>query len=202
MLIERPLWILRRLFPNALWRMDKAQKTIYLTFDDGPVPGTTPQVLEILAKNDIKATFFCVADNVRKYPEVFKMVTDAGHCIGNHTFNHVRGFAMQEEEYLANVEKASTLIESDLLRPPHGQLTRSLYKKLKAKYRIVMWDLITRDYNRSLSPEKIVSIVKKYSRNGSIIVFHDSEKSNKNVLAALPESIEFLKQQGYQFKTL
>ena len=202
MLIESPLWALRKLFPKALWRMDKSQKTVYLTFDDGPVPETTPQVLEILAANDIKATFFCVGDNIRKYPEAFKQVLEAGHRVGNHTFNHVRGFSMQEDEYLANVEKASALIGSDLIRPPHGQLTRSLYKKLQAKYRIVMWDLITRDYNRSLTPERIVSIVKKYSRNGSIIVFHDSEKSKKNVLAALPESIAFLKQQGYQFKTL
>lgn len=202
MLIERPLWALRKLFPKALWRMDKSQKTVYLTFDDGPVPETTTQVLEILAANDIKATFFCVGDNIRKYPEVFKQVREAGHRVGNHTFNHVRGFSMKEDDYLANVEKASALIGSDLIRPPHGQLTRSLYKKLQAKYRIVMWDLITRDYNRSLTPERIVSIVKKYSRNGSIIVFHDSEKSKKNVLAALPESIAFLKQQGYQFKTL
>lgn len=202
MLIERPLWILRKVFPDALWRLDRQKRTVYLTFDDGPVPETTPQVLEILQRYAAKATFFCVGDNVRKYPEVYQQVLDAGHRVGNHTFNHVRAFAMPEEEYLANVEKGAKLISSDLLRPPHGQLTRGLYKKLKAKYTLVMWDLITRDYNRSLTPEQIVRNVKHYTRNGSIIVFHDSEKSHKNVLAALPASIEYLQKEGYTFETL
>jgi peptidoglycan-N-acetylglucosamine deacetylase len=202
MWIERPFGLLRLLFPKALWRIKKEKKTVYLTFDDGPVPETTLAVLSILKQYGIKATFFCVGDNVGKYPEVFQEVVNQGHRVGNHSFNHVRAFSMRTEEYLENVQKADGLIHSNLLRPPHGQLTRKLYKELNKSFQIVMWDLITRDYNRSLSPDRIVENVRKYARNGSIIVFHDSEKSKKNVLAALPASIEFLQQQGYHFDTL
>jgi peptidoglycan/xylan/chitin deacetylase (PgdA/CDA1 family) len=202
MLIERPLGILRRLFPDALWRMDKREKCVYLTFDDGPVPETTPQVLDILDRYGVKATFFCVGDNVGKYPGVFRQIVERGHRVGNHSFNHVRAFSMPEQEYLANIQKARELIHSDLVRPPHGQLTPRVYRALKKDYRIVMWDLITRDYNRSLTPEAIVNIVRKYVRNGSIIVFHDSEKSQRNVLGALSPSIDYLLQQGFRFDTI
>jgi peptidoglycan/xylan/chitin deacetylase (PgdA/CDA1 family) len=202
MLIERPIGLLRMLFPKALWRIQRAQKTVFLTFDDGPVPEVTPAVLKILDRYGVKATFFCVGDNVRKHPDEFKEVLKQGHKVGNHSFNHVRAFAMSTNEYLENVAKASDLIPSNLIRPPHGQLTQSLYKDLQKNYHIVMWDLITRDYNAALSPEQVIQKVKRYARNGSIIVFHDSEKSKKNVLAALPSSIEFLQQQGYIFDTL
>jgi peptidoglycan/xylan/chitin deacetylase (PgdA/CDA1 family) len=202
MWIERPFGLMRLLFPKALWRVERTEKTVYLSFDDGPVPETTPAVLLILKQYGIKATFFCVGDNVEKYPELFQEIIKQGHRLGNHSFNHVRGFSMGANEYLRNVQKASQFIPSVLMRPPHGQLTPKLYKELNKNYQIVMWDLITRDYNQSLSPERIVDNVIKYARNGSIIVFHDSEKSKKNVLAALPASIEYLQHEGYRFETL
>jgi peptidoglycan/xylan/chitin deacetylase (PgdA/CDA1 family) len=202
MLIERPLFFLPWIYSKAWWRKDKNQKVVFLTFDDGPVPEVTPDVLAILDQFDIKATFFCVGDNVRKYPELFQEVIDKGHHIGNHTFNHIKGFSWSVENYLDNVAKAALLIDSKLMRPPHGQMTPALYHALRKSYQVVMWDLITRDYNQSLSPERILRNVQKYVRNGSIIVFHDSLKAKRNVLMALPEAIRFLQEQGYQFQTL
>jgi peptidoglycan/xylan/chitin deacetylase (PgdA/CDA1 family) len=202
MLIERPLFFLPWLFPKAWWRKDKNHKVVFLTFDDGPVPEVTPDVLAILDQFDIKATFFCVGDNVRKYPELFQEVIDKGHHIGNHTFNHIKGFSWSLDKYLDNVAKAARLIDSTLVRPPHGQVTPALYQALSKSYQVVMWDLITRDYNQSFSPERILRNVRKYVRNGSIIVFHDSLKAKRNVLTALPKAILFLQKQGYQFQTL
>lgn len=202
MFIERPLFFLPWLFPSAWWRKKEDQKVVYLTFDDGPVPEVTPDVLAILDQFDVKATFFCVGDNVRKYPELFQKVCEKGHQIGNHTFNHIKGFSWSVTNYLDNVAKADLLIDTKLVRPPHGQLTPALYRALNKHYQVVMWDLITRDYNQAFTPERILRNVQKYVRNGSIVVFHDSLKAKRNVLEALPESIKFLQQQGYQFKKL
>ncbi|MBB3188501.1 polysaccharide deacetylase family protein [Microbacter margulisiae] len=202
MFIERPLFFLPWLFPKAWWRKDKNRKVVYLTFDDGPVPEITPVILKMLDEFQIKATFFCVGDNVRKHPEVFQQVIKQGHRVGNHTFNHIKGFSWSVEAYLENVEKAASLINSDLIRPPHGQLSQKLYRALNERYQVVMWDVITRDYNQALQPERILKNVKKYVRNGSIVVFHDSLKAKQNVLTVLPDAIRFLQQQGYQFKTL
>jgi peptidoglycan/xylan/chitin deacetylase (PgdA/CDA1 family) len=202
MFIERPLFFLPWLFPSAWWRKKESQKVVYLTFDDGPVPEVTPDVLAILDHFDVKATFFCVGDNVRKYPELFQEVIRKGHHVGNHTFNHIKGFSWNVKDYLDNVAKAALLIDTKLVRPPHGQLTPALYKALNKRYQVVMWDLITRDYNQAFTPERILRNVQKYVRNGSIVVFHDSLKAKRNVLEALPESIKFLQQQGYQFKKL
>lgn len=202
MFIERPLFFLPWLFPSAWWRKKERQKVVYLTFDDGPVPEVTPEVLAVLDQFGVKATFFCVGDNVRKYPELFQEVIEKGHHVGNHTFNHIKGFSWNVKDYLANVAAASYLIDSKLVRPPHGQLTPALYRALSKQYQVVMWDLITRDYNRAFTPERILRNVQKYVRNGSIIVFHDSLKAKENVLTALPKTIRFLQQQGYQFQTL
>ncbi len=202
MFIERPLFFLPWLFPSAWWRKKEDQKAVYLTFDDGPVPEVTPDVLAILDQFGVKATFFCVGDNVRKYPELFQKVIEKGHHVGNHTFNHIKGFSWSVEDYLDNVAKAALLIDTKLVRPPHGQLTPALYRALNMRYQVVMWDLITRDYNQAFTPERILRNVQKYVRNGSIVVFHDSLKAKRNVLEALPEAIKFLQQQGYQFKKL
>lgn len=202
MFIERPLFFLPWLFPAAWWRKEKREKVVYLTFDDGPVPEVTPDVLAVLDRFGVKATFFCVGDNVRKYPELFQELLERGHGVGNHTFNHIKGFAWSVDDYLDNVAKAALLIDTKLVRPPHGQLSPALYRALSKRYQVVMWDLITRDYNQALAPERILRNVQKYVRNGSIIVFHDSLKAKQNVLEALPESIKFLQQQGYQFKKL
>ncbi len=200
MFIEQPPQLVRLLYPKAIWRMDKKVKAVYLTFDDGPIPGITPWVLDILDKYQIKATFFMVGDNIRKHPKEFEMVVKRGHRLGNHTFNHIRGSKYMSENYLANTDKANEYLKTDLFRPPHGYMRWKQYQVLKKKYRIIMWDLVTRDYSKILNGPQVLAKVKKYVRNGSIITFHDSIKSEQNVKYALPRAIEWLKEQGYEFK--
>lgn len=200
MLIEQPPKLLRWLYPRALWRMDKNVKAVYLTFDDGPIPEITPWVLDLLDKYNIKATFFLVGDNVRKHPEEFQMILDRGHRVGNHTFNHIGGFKHLSYNYLENTNQADELIKSNLFRPPHGWMRWGQYMVLSHRYTVVMWDLVTRDYSKRLNGRQVLRIVKKYARNGSIITFHDSIKSEKNLKYALPRAIEWLLEQGYEFK--
>lgn len=203
MLIEQPPKIYRMLFPGALWRKPvEGQKTVYLTFDDGPIPDITPWVLDLLDKYEIKATFFCVGDNVRKHPDIYKMVLERGHRVGNHTFNHVQGIRKFSKRYLENTRLASEYIDSELFRPPHGHMRVSQFFTLRRYYKIVMWDVVTRDYSKLMTPEKVFENVKRYTRDGSVIVFHDSLKAEKNMKYALPQSIEWLKEQGYTFKLL
>ncbi len=204
MLIEQPSWFLRMFYPQAIFRMNPDEKAVYLTFDDGPIPEVTPWVLELLDKYDIKATFFMVGENIRKHPEVFQDVVRRGHRIGNHTFNHIRGFEFTAPEYLANTERANRDMQTDLFRPPHGHMGPRQYNTLKKHFRIIMWDLVTRDYSKKLRGPQVFNNVKKYVRNGSIITFHDSLKSwdNGNLQYALPRSIEFLLAEGYEFKLL
>lgn len=201
MFIEQAPLFVRRIW-KATWRIPRKKKTVYLTFDDGPNPTTTPMVMELLEKYNIKATFFCVGDNVRKYPEAFQMYLDNGHRVGNHTMHHLKGFNTDSYHYTEDIEEADQYIHSTLFRPPYGRIKRKQLRSLKAKYHVIMWDVITRDYNTSLSPEKIFKIVKRYARNGSIIVFHDSLKSAKNMLEALPKSIEYLQAKGYRFELI
>ncbi|MDR2684596.1 MAG: polysaccharide deacetylase family protein [Prevotellaceae bacterium] len=201
MFIEQSNFVIRLMW-KAVWRINDGSKTVYLTFDDGPCPKITPQTLDILDKFDIKATFFCVGDNVRKYPEIFESIKQRGHAVGNHTMHHLKGFNTDFQAYINDIEEANSYIKSSLLRPPYGRITFRQLRELRKKYKIVMWDVITRDYNPYFSSEKIFSIVKKYTRKGSIIVFHDSEKSSKNMLETLPNALEWLKNQGYEFKTL
>ena len=201
MLIEQPPKLLRWLYPRALWRMDKNVKAVYLTFDDGPIPEITPWVLDLLDKYNIKATFFLVGDNVRKHPEEFKMIVERGHRVGNHTFNHISGLKYLSYNYLENTNKANELINSKLFRPPHGWMRWGQYMVLSHRYTVVMWDLVTRDYSKRLNGRQVLRNVKKYVRNGSIITFHDSIKSEKNLKYALPRAIEWLLEQGYEFKT-
>lgn len=202
MFIEQPPRIVRALYPGAIWRMNPDEKSVYLTFDDGPIPEITPWVLDLLDKYDIKATFFMVGDNVRKHPEEYRMVVERGHRIGNHSYNHIRGFEYLSKNYLANVDKANEVLQTDLFRPPHGHMRWAQYFTLKGHYKIVMWDLVTRDYSNKLNGRQVFRKVKKYVRNGSIITFHDSLKAEKNMKYALPRSIEWLKEQGYEFKLL
>ena len=200
MFIEQVPEFIRNLYPKAVWRMDPNEKAIYLTFDDGPIPEITPWVLDLLDKYHIKATFFLVGDNVRKHPEEFKMIVERGHRLGNHTFNHIQGLKYLSYNYLANVNKADELIKSNLFRPPHGWMRWAQYMVLRNRYTIVMWDLVTRDYSKRLNGPQVLNKVKKYVRNGSIITFHDSLKSEKNLKYALPRAIEWLLEQGYEFK--
>lgn len=201
MFIEQSNQLIRWIWP-ATWRKSKDEKTIYLTFDDGPCPQVTSKVLEILDAYNVKATFFCVGDNVRKFPEIFEELRRRGHAVGNHTMHHLKGFETSFENYLEDIQQANFLIKSRLLRPPYGRITKKQLRALQGQYEIIMWDVITRDYNTKLSPDKIFRIVKRYTRNGSIIVFHDSNKAAQNLLEALPKSIEWLQAQGYDFALL
>ncbi len=200
MIIEQPAIYLRWLYPRAYWRMDRHEKAVYLTFDDGPIPEATPFILDTLKEFNIKATFFMVGDNVRKYPELFQRILNEGHQIGNHTHNHIGGLRHTIKEYSYNVEKANAYIRSHYVRPPHGWMRMGQYAWLSRKYKIVMWDLVTRDYSKWMSAQDIVNNVKKYARNGSIITFHDSLKSINKLKTALPESLQWLLDQGYEFK--
>lgn len=201
MFIEQPAIWLRWLYPGATWRMDKNERAVYLTFDDGPIPEATPFILKTLAEFGVHATFFMVGDNVRKHPELYDQIVAAGHQVGNHTFNHWGGFKHTTRSYSENVQKANDLIHSHLFRPPHGWMRWEQYFWVGRKYRIVMWDLVTRDYSKWMTADDIVANVKRYARNGSIITFHDSLKSIDKLHYALPESLRWLKEQGYEFKT-
>lgn len=201
-MIEQPARWMRKLYPHATWRMDPEEHAVYLTFDDGPIPEATPFILKTLADFDIKATFFMVGDNVRKFPHLYQQVKDAGHQIGNHTMNHLGSFRHWTTTYVINVFQANELIHSHLFRPPHGWMRHSVYYWIKKYYRVVFWDVVTRDYSNRLTAEDVVNNVKRLTRNGSIITFHDSLKSIDKLYTALPESIQWLKEQGYEFKVI
>ncbi len=180
--------------------MDRRERSVYLTFDDGPIPEATPFILETLQHYDVKATFFCVGDNVRKYPQLFERIKAEGHQVGNHTHNHISGFRHTLHDYSYNVEKANAYIHSRYVRPPHGWMRLTQYAWLSRKYKIVMWDVVTRDYSRWLTAEDVFNNVRRYTRPGSIITFHDSVKSIDKLRTALPQSIEWLKTEGYEFR--
>lgn len=202
MLIEQPSKWLRWLYPKALWRMDKNERKVYLTFDDGPIPEATPFILETLRERGIKATFFLVGDNVRKHPELYEQIKRDGHSIGNHTFNHMGGARHMIHTYQKNIEKADELLHTHLFRPPHGWMRPDQYAWLSRKYKVVMWDLVTRDYSSLLTADDVLYNIKMYARNGSIITFHDSLKSIDKLHTALPQSLDWLTEQGYEFGTL
>ncbi len=202
MILEQPSLWLRLLYPKALWRIKPTERVVYLTFDDGPIPEVTPRVLEILRNYGVKATFFMVGDNVRKYPEVFEMVKSDGHRLGNHTFNHLGGIKHSTKDYVLNIHKANAYIHSDLFRPPHGWLRHRQYYFLKRHYKLVMWDLVTRDYSKRLNADDVFENVRRYARPGSIITFHDSLRSVPKLWSALPRSIEWLLAEGYEFRVI
>lgn len=189
------------MYPQATWRMNRQEHSVYLTFDDGPIPESTPFILDTLREYGVKATFFMVGDNVRKYPHLYQQIVDEGHQVGNHTFNHWGGLRHSAWSYAQNVEKANQLIHSHLFRPPHGWMRWDQYLWLKRKYRIVMWDLVTRDYSKWLNERDVLRNVIRYARNGSIITFHDSLKSINKLHTALPKALDYLKREGYEFKT-
>ena len=203
MLIERPPLLYRLLFPEALSRLNRRRRrVVYLTFDDGPIPEQTPWVLDILDRYGVKATFFMVGDNVRRHPGLLEEVRRRGHSVGNHTMHHLQGMKVATDRYLADVAEADALIDSTLFRPPHGIMRWKQSRALRARYNIIMYDLVTRDYSAKLSPDEVVANVRRYARNGSIIVFHDSLKAAPNMRPALPQAIEWLLSQGYEFEPL
>lgn len=203
MLIERPPLLYRLLFPEAIWRIKKnRQKVVFLTFDDGPIPEVTPWVLDTLDKYGVKATFFMVGDNVARHPELYEEVKRRGHSVGNHTMHHLQGMKVTSYRYMHDITEANDLIDSPLFRPPHGLLRWKQATAIKDRYNIVMYDLVTRDYSKKLTPEKVLGNVRRFARNGSIIVFHDSLKAEKNMKAVLPQAIEWLRSRGYSFERI
>ncbi|MBD5296394.1 MAG: polysaccharide deacetylase family protein [Bacteroides sp.] len=208
--IERPPEWFRRLIRAGEFRIlhrsrESAEvdpKTVYLTFDDGPIPEVTPWVLDMLDRYGVKATFFMVGENVMRHPELLAEIRRRGHGVGNHTLHHLQGSKVTTRRYLRDVEKADKLLSTPLFRPPHGWLRPRQAHALKKKYRIIMYDLVTRDYSKRLTPEQVVRNVKRYARDGSIIVFHDSLKSWPRLETALPASLEWLCAQGFRFALL
>ncbi|MDF1695664.1 MAG: polysaccharide deacetylase family protein [Saprospiraceae bacterium] len=189
--------IIQSVFAGLIWRISKSKK-VYLTFDDGPVPEATPWVLDLLKKHGCKATFFCVGENVEKYPQVYQRIVDEGHAVGNHTFNHLNAWKSEKEWYKANVAKASEYINSSLFRPPYGKLTPGLIKKLKGKFDIIMWDVLSGDFDTTLSPQNCFENVKSNAKEGSIIVFHDSIKAIDTLKIVLPQVIAYFEEKGIQ----
>ncbi|MDE6276687.1 MAG: polysaccharide deacetylase family protein [Muribaculaceae bacterium] len=203
-LIAQPPLLYRLLFPEGIWRIKRPApgKTVYLTFDDGPIPEETPWVLDTLDRYGIKATFFMVGDNVRRHPELLAEVRRRGHSVGNHTMHHLQGMKTLTSRYLADVEEAQALINTTLFRPPHGLLRWKQSHAIRAKYNLIMYDLVSRDYSRKLTPPQVLEKVKRYARNGSIIVFHDSIKASERMRWVLPRAIEWLRNEGYDFAQL
>ena len=198
MFIEQPPFLYRLLFPEAIWRIKQPGiKAAYLTFDDGPIPEVTPDVLDILDRYGVKATFFMVGDNVARHPELLQEVKRRGHAVGNHTMKHIQGIHCSWRTYARNIADADTLIGSLLFRPPHGLMKRIQMRVVNERYNVVMYDVVTRDYNRKLSADRVFDNVRRYARDGSIIVFHDSLKSRERVLEALPRAIEWLHDNGF-----
>jgi peptidoglycan-N-acetylglucosamine deacetylase len=202
MKIIRPPQVLRSIYRDALWRMDKSKPELFLTFDDGPVPGVTEWVLGILETFKVKATFFCVGENIAKHPALFEKILADGHQVGNHTYNHIKGWKTSNKEYFGNIGKCQALTQTPLFRAPYGRIKKSQYKFLKRDFRIVFWDVISYDYDKLVSPETCLQNVINYTRNGSIIVFHDTAKSEGNLRFALPAYIENCLKLNYTFATL
>ena len=207
---HRPPALLKLIFPTLLWRMQEHEHSIYLTLDDGPVPGPTEFVLDTLKKFQVNATFFCIGENIQKHPSVYQEIVAAGHSIGNHTFNHLKGWATPGEKYVENVKQCDAMLSSTsqhvsqshtLFRPPYGRITYQQIKLLH-QYRIVMWDVLSLDYRQTGSVDKLLSGTIKATRPGSIVVFHDSLKAEKKLRFMLPRFLEHFSNLGFQFKSL
>ncbi len=187
----------RLLFPGTTWRV-KDDNNVYITFDDGPIPNITPWVLDEADRWNVKLTFFCVGENVYKHPDIYNEILNRGHRVGNHTYNHMKAFSNKRRDYFINIEKASNLIKTNLFRPPHGQLYPWYIPKLKKDFsKIVMWDVLSKDYDRSLSATDVFNNIRNNVRSGSVIVFHDSIKAEKNMKYAFPKTMELLTKSGY-----
>lgn len=198
----RPPYLLKKLYARGIWRKNGAEKKIYLTFDDGPVPSVTPWVLDVLKAAGIEATFFCVGVNVEKHPDIYQRIISENHAVGNHTYDHISGWKTAPEDYIANVEKCATYVTTNLFRPPYGRIRKNQQRILEKHYSIVMWDVLSCDYDRQTSPEQCLQNVITHVRNGSIIVFHDSLKAQQNMQYALPRFIEHAKGKGFEFGKL
>jgi peptidoglycan-N-acetylglucosamine deacetylase len=207
--VKTPWW-LKKLYPRCVWDLPAREKVLYLTFDDGPHPQVTPFVLETLQQYNAKATFFCIGKNVAAHKDIYRSLLDAGHYAGNHTFNHLNGWKATDEHYLKNILEAGKYIDSNLFRPPYGRITRFQVKLLTGirnsplhnNFRIIMWDVLSGDFDTKLSGVTCANYVIKNAQPGSIIVFHDSEKAFPRLQEALPKTLEHFSKQGYRFETI
>jgi len=193
---------LKPLAAGMVWDIQSNKQELFLTFDDGPDPEVTPQVLDILNTFNAKACFFCVGKNVKDYPELFNRIVAEGHSLGNHTFEHEKGWDTDLNEYLRSVLKCNELVQSKLFRPPYGRISRAQATALKPKYHLIMWDVLSGDFDTLLQPENCADNVVKHAKPGSIVVFHDSLKCKENVLNALPVVLETFAKQNYTFPAL
>lgn len=197
--------LVKKIYPDYIWDIPSTDKKIYLSFDDGPHETATPFVLDELKKFNAKATFFCIGKNVVAHPEIYRRIIDEGHSAGNHTFNHLNGNKTGDDEYIADIKKAADYIDSNLFRPPYGRITRfqaDILRNAKQPYKIIMWNILSGDFDTSLSPEKCLENVVLKSRPGSIVVFHDSAKAWDRMSYALPRVLQHFADQGYSFEKL
>lgn len=215
-MVYRTPFFLPLLYPKLTWRIPTDKKSIYLTFDDGPVPGPTDFVLDVLKRYNLKGTFFCIGDNVRKHPDVFKRIIAEGHVVGNHTYNHLNGWNTPIDKYIENVNLCDAMVAGcqlpvtgnpqpetcNYFRPPYGRITSKQINALKANYKIIMWDVLTQDYDQRISQNKCLNGSIGATRNGSITVFHDSYKADRNLSFVLPRYIEYFLEKGYSFNTI
>jgi peptidoglycan/xylan/chitin deacetylase (PgdA/CDA1 family) len=192
----------RFLYKKALWQMPGDKKIVYLTFDDGPHPMATPFVLDILKKYNLKASFFCIGKNIVQYPELFNRIIKEGHALGNHTYNHLNGLKVSNDQYFSDYEKCQKLYPFTYFRPPYGRMSLRQMQYLSGKTKIVMWSILTKDYAQNISPEYALQTIQKNIKPGSIIVYHDSEKAFNNLSFSLERSIKFLLNNQYEFKAL
>jgi len=203
-LIKTPWWM-KKLYPGCVWDIDKKEKTLYITFDDGPTPGITPFILEQLRKYNAKATFFCIGEKVKKYPAVYQQIIDEGHAVGNHTQHHLNGWKTSDENYLKNINEAGKYIDSNLFRPPYGRIKKSQIKLLNKKnkmIKIIMWNLLAGDWDTELKPEKCFERIVRKIKEGDIIVFHDSEKAWERMSFTLPLLLSHYSSKGFSFKKI
>jgi peptidoglycan/xylan/chitin deacetylase (PgdA/CDA1 family) len=200
-LVKTPAFV-KCLFPHMRWQQPNQAKVLYLTFDDGPIPDVTPWVVEQLARFDAKATFFCVGDNVRKHPDVFQTVIDAGHTVGNHTMHHLNGWQVDHQTYLNDIAACARLVNSLLFRPPYGKIRPGQLRSVARDYQIIMWDVLSGDFDTRISPLACRDYVLQASEPGSIVVFHDSIKAFERLKVALPATLEYFSSKGYLFETL
>lgn len=200
---KRNPFFLRQWYKKSLlWRMPGVRSEIFFTFDDGPTHELTPQILEILKKYKAKATFFCVGENVQRYPELFQQILDEGHGIGNHTFNHLNAWETDKDVYLENADKAALLIPSKLFRPPYGKITPKLIRSLESKYRLVMWTVLSGDFDADTNPQQCFENATSKTEDGDILVFHDNIKAKRNILEALPRILEYFDNLGIKVSAL